>query len=151
MIPANAVALAAVQSGGAASFTVDLPASQQDVDDWEIDPTNAAAGWRCLTNGTVAARQGGGPGSYVYNHDWGTPTGGTPGNDYDVMATLNSGTNPGSTGTWLALTINRTWSLSQTSIGSKTCNLTISIRPAGGGATINSQTYTITATVDSGA
>ena len=130
------------------AFAVDLPSSTQSASRTVTDPANANAGWQFNVDGTVDRRQG----SWSYNHDWGTPTGGTPGTDYEIKCAVNSGTTPSgdSVATWLALTSARTWTLSQTTVGSKTCNLTIEIRDAATQTVQDSQTYTVTATVNAG-
>lgn len=71
--------------------------------------------------------------------------------NYDVFATLNSGTlTSGTTGTWLNLGTSRSWLVTRTSntAGSANVSLTIQIRPAGGGAVLDTANVTLTATVD---
>ena len=79
--------------------------------------------------------------------DWIDPKASAP-SDYEVKATLNSGTlNGGSsaTGSWLALTSNRSWGVTQTVIGVATqVDLTIEIRK-GSGATLASANVTLDA------
>jgi len=130
------------------AYGVDLPGSTQSASRSVTDPANANAGWQFNVDGTVDRRQG----SWSYNHDWGAPTGGTPGTDYEIKCILNSGSTPSgdSVGTWLALTSARSWTLSQTTVGSKSCNLTIQIRDAATSTLQDSQTYTIAVTVGSG-
>jgi hypothetical protein len=49
--------------------------------------------------------------------DWITPKANAP-SDYEARATLNSGTmTSGTTGSWLALTSNRSWTLTQATVG----------------------------------
>jgi hypothetical protein len=132
-------------------FTVDLPATTQPATSTKITPLDAWCGWRFNVDGTVdrmnsstASNTG-----WAYNHDWGTPTGGSPGDDYEIKATLNSGTIDAgdSTGSWLALSTLRRWEVSRTSLGTDTANITIDIRPTGGSSEDN-QTYTFSSTVD---
>ena len=67
---------------------------------------------------------------------------------YDVRATLNSGSAGGSGfGTWLQLNANRSWSQGQVAVGSTTSNITLEIRPTGGGANLDTATIDLTATV----
>lgn len=77
--------------------------------------------------------------------DWIDPKANAP-SDYEVQATLNSGTlTSGTTGSWLALTSNRSWTLTQAIVGSATTvDLTIEIRK-GSGATLASATVTLDA------
>lgn len=68
-------------------------------------------------------------GSYSTLGNWITPAAAAPG-AYEVRATLNSGDTPtGTLATWLALTSDRTWELTQSGgAGTKTCELGIEIR-----------------------
>lgn len=77
--------------------------------------------------------------------DWIVPKAAAPG-AYEIMAHLNSGDTPtGTLDTWQALTSNRAWNLQQTGSGSKTANLTISIRL--GSTVLSSGTFIIEAIV----
>lgn len=66
---------------------------------------------------------------------------------YEVRATLVSGTlSSGTTGSWLALSSDRAWTRqSGGPPGSQTCVFDIEIRPAGGGANIDTARITLTA------
>lgn len=77
--------------------------------------------------------------------DWIDPKANAP-SDYEVRATLNSGTlTSGTTGSWLALTSNRTWTLGRVTVGvADQVELTIEIRK-GSGATLASATVTLDA------
>ena len=79
--------------------------------------------------------------------DWVDPKAAAPGT-YEVRATLNSGTlTSGTTGSWLALTSNRSWTLTQESVGAADqVDLTIEIRK-GAGATLASASVTLDAEV----
>lgn len=71
--------------------------------------------------------------SIIYSDlgDWVIPNGNA--SLYEVRATLNSGTlSSGTTGSWLALTSTRTWTVTRSVIGVSTANLTIEIRRIGG-------------------
>jgi hypothetical protein len=68
--------------------------------------------------------------------------------DYSIRVTVNSGTTPtGTIGSWLALSSNRTWSLSQSSgaSGTKTCSLKVEIKENASGTILDTATYTLTA------
>lgn len=67
--------------------------------------------------------------------------------DYEVFATLNSGDSPtGPIGSWVALSTTRTWALTAViSPEIKSCSLGLEIRPAGGGANLDTATITISA------
>jgi hypothetical protein len=78
--------------------------------------------------------------------DWVTPKSSAPGT-YEARATLVSGDTPtGTLGTWLALTSNRSWSLTQATTGTKEAVLTIEIRK-GSGSVLASATVTLYAEV----
>lgn len=70
---------------------------------------------------------------------------------YEVFATLNSGTlTSGTTGAWLNLGSTRSWTVTRTNnaAGTNSASLTIQIRPAGGGAVLDSAGVNLNATVD---
>ena len=78
--------------------------------------------------------------------DWIDPKAAAPGT-YEVLATIVSGSlSSGTTGSWLALTSNRSWSVTRGSLGDATCIITVEIRK-GGGATLASATIELTAEV----
>ena len=87
------------------------------------------------------------PGGSVDAGDWIAPKASAPSN-YEVRATLNFGTpNGGSsaTGSWLALTSNRSWGVTQIVVGvADQVELTIEIRK-GAGAALASATVTLDA------
>lgn len=85
------------------------------------------------------------PGGSVDAGDWIAPKSAAP-SDYEVRATLVSGTlSTGTTGSWLALSSNRTWTLQQVAIGTATqVSLTIEIRK-GTGAALASASVTLDA------
>ena len=111
-------------------------------------PANVGVGYQLTSGG----KEQGGFGtaasiSYADIRDWVTPT--SNANLYEVRATRNSGAlSSGTTGTWLALTSTRTWTVTRSVIGTSTANLTIEIRLAGGPGTIlASATVSMTAEV----
>lgn len=113
---------------------------------------NRWAGVRINTDGTVD-RRGGTSGNYVQidsGTDWIIPNG-SASSDFEVYCTVNSSSGSGldagsaATDTWLALSTNREWFCSRTTVGTDSANLTISIR-YNGGATLDSGTYALTAT-----
>jgi hypothetical protein len=77
--------------------------------------------------------------------DWIIPKASAPGT-YEVRATLNSGTlTSGTTESWLALTSNRSWTLTRIIVGAAdTVDLTIEIR-RGSGSVLASATVTLDA------
>jgi hypothetical protein len=90
----------------------------------------------------VTATTGGGS---VDAGDWIVPKASAP-SDYEVRATLVSGTlSTGTTGSWLALSSNRSWTLTRVVVGvADQVELTIEIRK-GSGATLASATVTLDA------
>lgn len=85
------------------------------------------------------------PGGSVDEGDWIDPKASAP-SDYEVQATLNSGTlTSGTTGSWLALSSNRSWTLTRAVVGAATqVDLTIEIR-RGSGAVLASANVTLDA------
>lgn len=76
--------------------------------------------------------------------DWIVPKSAAPGL-YEVRATVTAGAlSSGTTGTWLALTTTRTWSVQRTTNGTSSCTMTIEIRN-NGGAVLGSCTVQMTA------
>lgn len=69
--------------------------------------------------------------------------------DYDVRATLVSGTSPsGALATWLNLASSSSWSLTRGSLGTASCFLTVEIGLAGSGVAIATATINIQAERD---
>ncbi len=129
--------------GAAAAFAVDLPATTQNAIRAKINGT-AGAGWRFNPDGTVDRDMNGWTSGV---HNWGTPTGGTPGSDYQIKATLNSGTSPDgdAVGSWLALSSARTWTHTRNADGIDECTLTIEIRDTATSTVQDTGTYYIKA------
>lgn len=73
--------------------------------------------------------------------------GGTPSN-YEVVATLNSGTVSGTFGSGLNLGSPQSWNLTESTIGTKFGSITLQIRPAGGGTVLTAATFSFQAEVD---
>lgn len=138
--------------GGGGSVTVGLPATQQDASAVAGGNAGARSAWRFNPDGTVDKRTGG---TYAYDHDWCDPTGGAPGNDYDIYVTYDGaytgeGVDPGNTSTFLNLSVAREWLLGDTTSGAVgtgiSCSLTVYILETGEtnlGNALDSQTYTI--------
>ena len=78
--------------------------------------------------------------------EWNTST--TAGSGYEVKATLNSGSlTSGTTGSWLALSSNRTWTVTDTTQDdiAQTATLTIQIRATGTTTVLDSSAITLSA------
>lgn len=108
-----------------------------------FSPASASAAVRLTSAGEVERSLNGG--AYANLFTWllaGTGAG------YECHMTMVSGTDfTGTLDTWLALSSNRTWSLSQSGIGTTSGVGTLSIRPVGGGV-IASCTVTVSAEVE---
>lgn len=105
-------------------------------------PTNATVQYQLTNAGVTNTINQGGTTS---QGNWVTPAG-AAGANYEVRASIVSGSlTSGTTGSWLALSSTRTWALTQSSIGSSTCVLTIEIRNATSLAVLDSATITLTA------
>lgn len=83
-----------------------------------------------------------GSGNVNYLSDvWVTPT--SKASNYEVRATVQSGSSlsSGTTGSWLALSSSRNWTLSVTGNNAKNTSLLIEIRLANSGVVVKSGTY----------
>lgn len=83
--------------------------------------------------------------------DWYQPNITGIGNQFWIRATLSSGTSPtgSALNTWLQLSSPASWRLTQTTNGSRTCTLAISIATDSGGTNVvTTGTATITATYE---
>lgn len=71
--------------------------------------------------------------------------------DYECLLTVNSGDTPGTTAvdTWLSCDTDRTWTLSQTTVGSKVTEATVFIRSASTQIVITSAVVEFDVQVDS--
>jgi hypothetical protein len=92
-----------------------------------------------ISSGGVESGADGGPYTWL--------KGGSTSN-YEIFATLNSGTVTGdSFGSWLNLGTSRSWSLTESSIGTKLGSITLQLRPVGG-SVISTATISFHAEVD---
>jgi hypothetical protein len=118
--------------------------------DTSISPNNAQVGVRFETDGDITKQQDGGAFSTDLG-DWIVPKINMA--DFSIRATVNSGSvSAGSdtTGSWLALTSDRTWTKSRTddAAGSDVVNLTIEIaRTSDTSLVLDSCTMELTAQV----
>lgn len=79
--------------------------------------------------------------------DWITPTSAAGGN-YECRTTVLSGTlTSGTTGAWMALSTTRTWTLTQSGIGTNTASVLIEIRRTSDSVVLDSATITFNAEV----
>lgn len=130
-------------SVGAVSLA-DIPSTIQDD---AVDPANASVQLDLDENGEGSYDQFGGAVSF----SWFSPNSLGIGAGYWVRMTVNSGTTPSgsSTGSWLSLATARTWTLTRTSVGTTTANVTVAIATDSGGSNVvATRTFTMTAFVD---
>lgn len=76
--------------------------------------------------------------------------GGSNGSLYEARATLVSGTlSPGAsaTGSWLALSSDRSWYVSRSSIGTKSCTIDIEIGLVGTSTALDTARFSLSATI----
>lgn len=101
--------------------------------DTTFDPGTAGVTLAINSNGTLVVT--GTNAGTLDSYNWITPTTGST--SYYVRATLIGGSfSSGTTGTWLALTSNRTWTVTQSGAGTKTANATFEIASDSGGTNI---------------
>lgn len=112
------------------TFTISLlgTASVPEEATRTVSGSTAVAGWRFNTDGTTDRRQG----SYTLGYDdWATPTGYTPGTEYEIRATRQSGSetslSTGNLATWEALSSNIVYELSNNAQDGSTLDIVLKI------------------------
>lgn len=101
--------------------------------DLTFDPGTAGVTLAINSNGTLTAT--GTNAGTLDSYNWITPTTGST--SYYVRATLIGGSfSSGTTGTWLALTSNRTWNVTQSGAGTQTANATFEIASDAAGTNV---------------
>lgn len=130
-----------------ASATGTVTVSGENISDADISGGSASAGVRFNSDGTVDQLQGGVASQIDSDTDWVRPEALAPG-AYQVRATLVSGDTPsGSLGSWLDLTSNRLWEITQSGDGSKSSELLIEVGLSE--TALDSGTYNLSADVTS--
>lgn len=121
---------------GVSGLTIDLPASVTAGGTDLTSPYNAEAGITMNADGSITRFSQFGTIGTSY---WADPVTSGLGADYDVQFTLTSGSAPSglTMNVWYNMASARTISMSRISIGSDFGEGNINIRPAGGGATID--------------
>lgn len=105
-------------------------------------PTNPTAQYELNASGDVNKTNGNN--TVVDWGDWVLPK--AHAGSYECFATLDSGTlSTGTTGSWLALTSTRTWTVSRSSNGTSTAQITVQIRKVGGSTILATSVVTIQA------
>lgn len=109
-----------------------------------VTPATATNGYRLNSNGKVYTETP--TGTYNYIEDWVTPNGAA--SSYECYVTVTSGTlSSGTSGSWLALSSTRDWTVTRTTLGTKTCTFTVDIRKVGTTTVLDSATITLEAEV----
>ena len=146
MIGSSMVAMVAKPAGAIISLT-GLVGTPNSSFDWETTPDSAVAGWFFRSDGsvdyyafgTLLQWTGLGP-----NTEWHDPNG-APASTYYIRATLVSGDAPtagsSAVGSILALTSNRQWIWTRSSLGSYTGKLLIEIFSDAGGTDLLASGY----------
>lgn len=107
--------------------------------DTETYPDAAESGFQLSSDGTAAADVSSVPNWLV---------GSTNGAAYECRATIVSGTpTSGTTGSWLNLGTNRSWSVSRSSLGTKSFVFDLEVGPAGANSALKTARITLSATV----
>lgn len=140
-------------TAGLLATTADVAVNPVGINNETISKTNtdgtaATASFTFKTDRTVTDQDGG-----SVDPKW--LDDGYSASDYQIRVTKVSGTTPSgaSLGTWLGLSSNRTWSLTDSAgaAGSKSCTLTVEIRDAAAPNTIrDTATYTLEADSQAG-
>lgn len=108
-----------------------------------VKPGTITDGYQLNSNGTAYDGENGT--AYIVE-DWVTPTGAA--SAYECYVTVTSGSLSGGTsGSWLALSSTRTWTVTRSSLGTKTCTFTVDIRKVGTTTVLDSATITLEAEV----
>lgn len=138
------VQLAYVNDGGTWRLAFSASGGLETVGDFSAgdskrEPLTATAGFRVLRNGTVERYIFG---SWTYQDDWSSSPAADVGDGFEVAISLNSGVIPSGPSGYNALTTTRTWTLSQSVVGTVTSNVDVTIRQIGNAS--NSTTFTVT-------
>lgn len=118
-----------------------------------LAPADSSAQYLLRSDGTSAEVTTLG-GTININNQWGRPDEAGVGADYEVRATLQSGSlTSGTTGSWQNLGSNRSWTVQRagSSVGTSSAQILVEIRRAGTTDVIDSATITLTAIVETGA
>lgn len=107
-------------------------------------PGSATNGYRLNSNGKVYTESP--SGTFNYIEDWVTPNGAA--SNYEALVTVTSGTlSSGTSGSWVALSSTRDWTVTRSTLGLKSCTFTVDIRKVGTTTVLDSATITIEAEV----
>jgi len=108
--------------------------------------SSAGAWYFLLANGQVQGSTDFNGINPFFIENWVTPT--SQAANYEALVTIVYGSLSGGTvGSWVALSSNRSWYISTTSIGQTTCEFTVQIRRVGTGTVLDTATITLEADV----
>jgi hypothetical protein len=125
--------------GGGGTGTVSI--SNVNAEDTAESPASASLSYALNSDGS--SNEGGTAGTWLI--------GSTSGSLYEARATVSSGSlSSGTTGSWLALSSNRAWRVTRSSLGTSTCTFLVEIRDAATQTAQDSATITLAASVTSG-
>lgn len=118
--------------------------TNQTVTNSTSTPATATAGYRLNSNGKVYGESP--AGNFGFLEDWVTPNGAA--SSYEALVTVTSGSlSSGTSGSWLALSSTRDWTVTRTTLGTNSCTFTVDIRKVGTTTVLDSATITIEAEV----
>jgi len=127
---------------GSAGDTLSL--SNQTITSVVASPATASTVYYLNNDGTIQREING---VVTGLGDWLVP--GVNASNYEVFATLDSGSlTTGTTGSWLNLGTSRVWSLTNSSFGPQTTQITVQIRRTGTATILASATITFNAEVE---
>jgi hypothetical protein len=129
---------------GASGIVVEI--SDGSFSDLALDST-ASVFIRLNSDGTIS-KDDGNLANYT-DTEWVSPTSTGIGSSYEVRATMTSGVTPvGTFNSWIALSTNRTWSLSRSSLGTTNSAFTLEIRDTATDTVQDSAAITFAVEVD---
>lgn len=127
-----------------AADTVTVTLSDNTLTKTAIDPGDASVNMVFKTDGTTSTT---GVQGSITPANW--LNGSSLGSNYDIRVTPTSGTfTSGTTGAWLNLGTQRSWTVSQTVPDTKSCTATVEIRNASSLVVLDTATFTLSATVE---
>jgi hypothetical protein len=129
----------AVLRGGRSAIVPSI--SDALYEDTEESPTTAIAFFELQSDGETLSNMGAGANWLI---------GSTNGAAYECRATMLGGTTltSGTTGSWIALSSTRRWTVQRASLGTKDAGFLLEIGLAGANSALDSATISLTATVE---
>jgi len=110
--------------------------------------SSTTATLRLDADGDIMGSNGAGTSVTSDRGDWINPKS-AAGGAYECRVTVTSGTlTSGTSGSWQALSSDRSWAVTQASIGNKTCVFTLEIREVANTSNVVSATITLSATYE---